>query len=129
MGADSRRAALEGPAPATRYLLRPTYLQDMQFQPAILKIIVMSRRSVVSIAASAIIGSACVVIISNDASAYSSRGIPIYQPGVYRGGVYRGGYYRGRYYRGVARGVAAGAGAAGAYYAPRCGYYPYGPCY
>src|SRR6516165_3399550 len=28
-------AALEGPAPATRYLLRPTYLQDMQFQPAI----------------------------------------------------------------------------------------------
>jgi hypothetical protein len=25
--------------------------------------------------------------------------------------------------------VAAGAAAAGAYYAPRCGYYPYGPCY
>ena len=91
--------------------------------------IVMSRRSIVSIAASAIIGSACVAIISNDASAYSSRGIPIYQPGVYRGGVYRGGYYRGRYYRGVARGVATGAGAAGAYYAPRRKYYPYGPCY
>jgi hypothetical protein len=107
----------------TRYLLRPTYLQDMQFQPAIL-----ARRSMVSIAASAIIGSACLVIISNDASAYSSSGIPIFQPGVYRGGLYRGGYYRGGYYRGVARGVAAGA--AGAYYAPRCRYYPYGrPCY
>jgi hypothetical protein len=36
----------------------------------------------------------------------------------------------------VARGVAVGVGAAavgaaatGAYYAPRCGYYPYPPCY
>jgi hypothetical protein len=32
----------------------------------------------------------------------------------------------------VAIGVGAnavGAAAAGAYYAPRCGYYPYGPCY
>jgi hypothetical protein len=30
----------------------------------------------------------------------------------------------------VGAGAAAlGAAAAGAYYAPRCGYYPYGPCY
>jgi hypothetical protein len=53
----------------------------------------------------------------------------------YRGGYYRGGYYGG--YRGwgwpagaAAAGVVAGAavGAAAASY-PRCGYYPYPPCY
>jgi len=90
----------------------------------------MSRRSIVSLAATIIIGSASIVTISNDASAYSSSGIPIWQPGLYRAGVYHGGgyreaaYYRGGYYRG-----AVGAAAAGAYYAPRCGYYPYRPCY
>jgi hypothetical protein len=68
-------------------------------------------RSIVSLAASIIIGSACVVTISNDASAHPSSGIPIYQPGVYRGGVYRGGVYRGAsyrggYYRGVRRAAA-----------------------
>ena len=98
----------------------------------------MSRRSIVSLAASVIIGSALVVTISNDASAYYRRGVGVYHGGVYRGGVYRGAYYRGGYYRGVAPGVAVGAAvgaaavgaaAAGAYYAPRCGYYPYGPCY
>ena len=103
----------------------------------------MSRRSIVSLAASVIIGSALVVTISNDASAYYRRGVGVYHGGVYRGGVYRSGvyrgaYYRGGYYRGVAPGVAVGAAvgaaavgaaAAGAYYAPRCGYYPYGPCY
>ncbi len=54
----------------------------------------------------------------------------------YRGGyrgAYRGGVYRGAAVgRGVAVGVGAaavGAAAAGAYYAPRCGYYPYPPCY
>jgi hypothetical protein len=84
----------------------------------------MSRRSIVSLAATVTIGSACIVTITNDAFAYSSSGIPIWQPGVYRGGGYRGAYYRGGHYRG-----AVGAAAAGAYYAPRCGYYPYGPCY
>jgi hypothetical protein len=100
----------------------------------------MSRRSIVSLAVSVIIGSACLVTLSSDASAYYRRGVGVYHGGVYRGGVYRGGVYRGGYYRGgVAPGVAVGAAAvgaaavgaaaAGAYYAPRCGYYPYGPCY
>jgi hypothetical protein len=93
----------------------------------------MSRRTIVSLAASVIIGTACVATISTDASAYYRRGVGDYHGGVYRGGVYRGGYYRGApVARGVAIGVGAaavGAAAAGAYYAPRCGYYPYGPCY
>jgi len=103
----------------------------------------MSRRSIISLAASVIVGGVCVATISTDASAYYRRGVGVYHGGVYRGGVYRGGayrgaYYRGGYYRGVRPGVAVGAAvgaaavgaaAAGAYYAPRCGYYPYGPCY
>jgi hypothetical protein len=103
----------------------------------------MSRRSIISLAVSVIVGSVCVATISTDASAYYRRGVGVYHGGVYRGGVYRGGayrgaYYRGGYYRGVRPGVAVGAAvgaaavgaaAAGAYYAPRCGYYPYGPCY
>jgi hypothetical protein len=104
--------------------------------------LVMSRRSIVSLAASLIVGSVCVATISTDASAYYRRGVGVYHGGVYRGGVYRGGAYRGAYYRGGYYGVrpgvavgaavgaaAVGAAAAGAYYAPRCGYYPYGPCY
>jgi hypothetical protein len=79
----------------------------------------MSRRSIVSLAATVIIGTACVVTISNDASAYSSSGIPIWQPDVYRGGVYRGGVYRGAHYRGRYYRGAVGAAATGAYYAPR----------
>jgi hypothetical protein len=102
----------------------------------------VSRRSIVSLAATVLIGGACIVTIPNDASAYSSRGTLIYQPDVYygvhrgrahRGGVYRGAYYRGGHYRGVAPGVAVGAAvgaaAAGTYYAPHCRYYPYSPCY
>jgi hypothetical protein len=98
----------------------------------------MSRRTIVSLAASVIVGIACVATISTDASAYYRRGVGVYHGGVHRAGVYRGGYYRGGYYRGVRPGVAVGAAvgaaavgaaAAGAYYAPRCGYYPYGPCY
>jgi hypothetical protein len=98
----------------------------------------MSRRTIVSLAASVFVGIACVAAISTDASAYYRRGVGVYHGGVYRGGVYRGGYYHGGYYRGVRPGVAVGAAvgaaavgaaAAGAYYAPRCGYYPYGPCY
>ena len=90
----------------------------------------MSRRSIISLAASVIIGIGFVGTISSDASAY------------YRGGV-RGGVYRGGVYRGVRPGVAVGIGAAavgaaavgaaaaGAYYgAPGAcpyGYYYYSP--
>ena len=75
----------------------------------------MLRRSIVSLAATVMIGSACLVTISNDAAAYSSSGIAIWQPGVYRGAGYRGAYYRGACYRG-----AVGAAAVRAYYARRC---------
>ena len=64
----------------------------------------MSRRTILSLAASAIIGIGVVGTISTDASAYRA--------GVYRGGVHRGGVYRGGYYRGVRPGVAVGIGAA-----------------
>ena len=95
----------------------------------------MSRRTIISLVASVIMGIGFVGTVSTDASAYYRRGV-----GVYRGGVYRGGYYRG-VRPGVAVGVGAaavgaaavGAAAAGAYYAPgyyaprpvACGYYPY----
>ena len=46
----------------------------------------MSRRTILSLAASVIIGIGFVGTISTDASAYRA--------GVYRGGVYRGGVYR-----------------------------------
>ncbi len=94
----------------------------------------MSRRTILSLVASVILGIGFVGTVSTDASAYR-RGV-----GVYRGGVYRGGYYRG-VRPGVAVGIgvgaaAVGAAAAGAYYAPSyyarpvaCGYYPYPPCY
>ena len=97
----------------------------------------MPRRTIVSLAASIIIGIACIATISTDASAYR-RGVGVGRARVYHGGVYRGGVYRGGVYRGAAvrRGVAVGVGAAavgaaaaGAYGARRCGYYPYPPCY
>jgi hypothetical protein len=92
----------------------------------------MSRRTIVSLAASVIVGIACVATISTEAFAYR-RGVGVGRVGGYHGGVYRGGVYRGAAVRrGVAVGVGAaavGAAAAGAYYAPRCGYYPYPPCY
>ena len=96
----------------------------------------MSRRTHISLAASVIVGIACVATISTDAFAYR-RGVGVGRAGVYRGGVhravYRGGVYRGAAVRrGLAVGVGAaavGAAAAGAYYAPRCGYYPNPPCY
>ena len=102
----------------------------------------MSRRTVLSLAASAIIGIGFIGTVSTDASAYRGG---VYRGGVYRGGVYRGGVYRGGFYRGVRPGVAVGIGAAavgaaavgaaaaGAYYgAPApvgCpyGYYYYAP--
>ena len=65
----------------------------------------MSRRTIVALAASVIIGIGFILTISTEASAY-------YRGGVYRGGVYRGGVYRGGYYRGVRPGVAVGIGAA-----------------
>jgi hypothetical protein len=98
----------------------------------------MSRRTIISLVASVIMGIGFVGTVSTDASAYYRRGV-----GVNRGGVYRGGYYRG-VRPGVAVGVGAAAvgaaavgAAAGAYYAPgyyaprpvACGYYPYPPCY
>jgi hypothetical protein len=92
----------------------------------------MSRRTLISLAASVIVGIACIATISTDAFAYR-RGVGVGRVGGYRGGIYRGGVYRGAAVRrGVAVGVGAaavGAAAAGAYYAPRCGYYPYPPCY
>jgi len=91
---------------------------------------IMSRRTILSLAASVIIGIGFVGTVSTDASAYRA--------GVARGGVYRGGAYRGgAYYRGVRPGVAIGVGAAavgaaavgaaaaGAYYGP--GYYGAAP--
>jgi hypothetical protein len=92
----------------------------------------MSRRTLISLAASVIVGIACIATISTDAFAYR-RGVGVGRVGVGRVGVGRVGVYRGGVYRGAAvrRGVAVGVGAAaaGAYYAPRCGYYPYPPCY
>jgi hypothetical protein len=84
----------------------------------------MSYRSVITLAAAAILGVACV---STDALAY--RG------GARAGGFHRGGVYRGGY---VGRGVGVGLGAAAvgaAVLAPRyynsaaCGYAPYPRCY
>jgi hypothetical protein len=91
----------------------------------------MSHRSIISIAASAIIGIACVATVSTDALAYRGG-----RAGVGRVGVHHAGVYRAPVRRGVRAGVAVGVGAAaagayGAYRAPgaQCGYYPYGPCY
>jgi hypothetical protein len=88
----------------------------------------MSRRTIFSLAASVIIGIACVATISTDAFAYRGGRAGVGRAGVYHGGAYRGAAVR----RGVAVGVGAaavGAAAYGAYGAQRCGYYPYGPCY
>jgi hypothetical protein len=91
----------------------------------------MSHRSIISIAASAIIGIACVATVSTDALAFRGG-----RAGVGRVGVHHAGVYRAPVRRGVRAGVAVGVGAAaagayGAYgaYAPRCGYQPYPPCY
>jgi len=92
----------------------------------------MSYRTVISIAAAAVLGVACV---STDALAYrgGARAGGVRVGGVHAG--YRGGGYRGGY---VGRGVGVGIGAAAvgaAVVAPRyynsavCGYYPNPPCY
>jgi hypothetical protein len=77
----------------------------------------MSRRTIISLAASVIISIGCIATISTDAFAYR-RGVSVGRAGVYHGGVYRGAAVR----RGVAVGVGAaavGAAAAGAYYPPK----------
>jgi hypothetical protein len=51
---------------------------------------------------------------------------PLSFAGVARRTAWRGAYYRGAAFAGAA---ALGAAAAYPYYAPRCGYYPYPPCY
>jgi len=93
----------------------------------------MTYRTVISIAAAAVLGVACV---STDAMAYRGG---VRAGGARVGGVYRGGAYRGAYAgRGVGVGVGVGVGAAAvgaAIAAPRyydsvvCGYYPNPPCY
>lgn len=86
----------------------------------------MPYRTIVSIAAAAVLGVAC---FSTDALAYRAvyRGGGVHVGGVYRGGVHRGAYVR----RGVAVGVGAAAVGAPRYYynSVVCGYYPYPPCY
>ncbi len=93
----------------------------------------MSRRSIISVFASVVVGIGCMAMVSSDAFAYRGGRAGVGRAGVHHGGVHRGGVYRGAAVRrGVAVGVGAaavGAAAAGAYYAPRCGYYPYPPCY
>ena len=100
----------------------------------------MLHRAVISVAAAAVLGIACV---STDALAYRGGyhggGVHRAGVGVYHGGVYHGGAYRGAYVRrgvGVGIGAAAvGAAVGAAVVAPRyynsvaCGYYPYPPCY
>jgi len=90
----------------------------------------MSRRAIISVAATVIIGIGFIAASSTDAFAYRGG---VGRVGVHHGGVYRGGAYRGAAVRrGAAVGVgaaAAGAAAYGAYGAYRCGYYPYRPCY
>jgi hypothetical protein len=83
----------------------------------------MSYQTIVSIAAAALIGIACV---STDALARGGRVGGVHAGGVYHGGVARGAVVR----RGVAVGVGAAAVGATRYYnTTACGYYPYPPCY
>jgi len=84
----------------------------------------MSRRTLISLAATVIVGIVCIATISTDAFAYR-RGVGVGRAGVHHGGVYRGAAVR----RGVAVGVGAAAVGAAAYGARRCGYYPYPACY
>lgn len=91
----------------------------------------MAHRTLISLAASVIVGVACVATVSTDAFAFrGGRGVGVGRVGVHHAGVYRAPVRRG-VRAGVAVGVgAAAAGAYGAYRAPaQCGYYPYPPCY
>jgi len=97
----------------------------------------MSNRSIISLAAAAIIGISC---IATDGFAYRARSGGVRVGGVHGGVAYRGARVGGVGYRGayVRRGVGVGVGAAAVgaavaapyYYGrPACGYYPYPPCY
>ena len=87
--------------------------------------LLMSSRTIVSLAASVIVSIACIATIATDAFAYR-RGVGVGRAGVHHGGVYRGAAVR----RGVAVGVGAAAVGAAAYGGyRRCGYEPYPPCY
>jgi hypothetical protein len=84
----------------------------------------MSRKTIITLAASAIIGMGCLSMGSTDAFARGGR----HAAGV--GHVGHVGVARAPVRRGVAVGVGAaavGAAATGAY--GRCGYAPYPPCY
>ena len=85
----------------------------------------MSRRTIISLAASIIVGIACIATVSTDAFAYRAG---VGRASVGRAGVHHGGVHHGA---AVRRGVAVGAGAAaaGAYHAPGCGFLPLPPCY
>jgi len=93
----------------------------------------MSHRTLIALAASAVIGIGCIAMISTDALARGGRGAGAGRAGVgvHHGGVHHVGVAPVR--RGVAVGVgdaAVGAAAArGAYGAYQCGYAPYPPCY
>jgi hypothetical protein len=94
----------------------------------------MSYRTIISLAAAGILGTA---LVSSDALAYRAAGFRV--GGVRAGGVRVGGVYRGAAYVRPRVGVGVGAAAVGAaavgaavaapYYRPACGYYPYQPCY
>ena len=79
----------------------------------------MSHRSIICIAASVIIGIACVATVSTDAFA-CRRGVGVARPGV---------RVVAPVHRGVAVGVGAAAVGAAAVHGARCGDYPHGPCY
>jgi len=91
----------------------------------------MSYRTIISMAAAAVLGIACV---STDALARGgARG-----GGANVGGVHAGGARVAGVHRGVRPGVAVGVGAAAVgaaavrapyYNGAECGYYPYPPCY
>ena len=97
----------------------------------------MSHRSIIALAASVIVGVACVATVSTDAFAFRGGrgGVGVGRVGVHHAGVHRAGVYRAPVRRAVRAGVAVGVGAAaagayGAYRAPaHCGYDPYPPCY
>ena len=99
----------------------------------------MSRRTLISLAASVIVGIVLIATVSTDAFARRGGGGGRAGAGIHHGGVHHGAVHRGGVYRGAAvrRGVAVGVGAAavgaagayGAYGAQRCGYQPYPPCY
>jgi hypothetical protein len=102
----------------------------------------MSRRTLIALAASVIVGIVLIATVSTDAFARRGGGGGRAGAGIHHGGVHHGAVHRGGVYRGAAvrRGVAVGVGAAavgaagaygayGAYGAQRCGYYPYPACY